>query len=148
MASIERINRELNARSEQQQHELSQYANQLQQVQKSNRDFAERLEVAKNERLRDEQAWMDKEEDLRNEINIIRNQLHETTNDFGMMKLDLLEKDTAHKKLQNEIDGLNEELSFYKECQHKDKQEKDMLNEQLSDHNKSHEQKIKDIQML
>merc|ERR1712130_656596 len=51
-------------------------------------------------------------------------------------------------KLQNEIDGLNEELSFYKECQQKDKQEKNMLNEQLSDHNKSHEQKIKDIQML
>merc|ERR1712176_497202 len=148
MASIERINRELNERSEQQQHELSQYANQLQQVQKSNRDFAERLEVSKNERLRDEQSWMDKEEDLRNEINIIRNQLHETTNDLGVMKLDLLEKDTTQKKLQNEIDGLNEELSFYKECQQKDKQEKNLLNEQLSDHSKSHEQKIKDIQML
>merc|ERR1711933_485552 len=59
-----------------------------------------------------------------------------------------LEKDTLHKKLQNEIDGLKEELLFYKECQEKDKRDKNALNEQLSEHNKCHDQKLKDIQMI
>merc|ERR1712228_777852 len=148
LTEIETMNQELNERSELQQHEVDQYVAQLAQVQKSNREFAERLEVLKNEKLQGERVWFDKEEDLRNEVHIIRNQLHDTTNALGMMKLDMLEKDTLHKKLQNEIDGLNEELLFYKECQQKDKKDKSMLNEQLSDHNKCHNQKMNDIKMI
>merc|ERR1712228_303722 len=148
LANIESVNHELNERSELQQHEIDQYVTQLQQVQKSNREFAERLQIVKNERFQDERAWFDKEEDLRNEVNIIRNQLHETTNDFGMAKLDMLEKDTSLKKLQNEIDGLNEELLFFKDIQQKDKKDKNLLNEQLSEHSKCHNQKMNDIKMI
>ena len=148
LTNVETANNALNNKTESQYQEMKQYMEQLEILKKSNVEYQEKYETIKSERLQDERIWLEKEEDFRNEINIIRQQLHDATNDLGMMKLDTLEKETFIKKLQNEINGLNEQIMFYKECELKEKSQREILSQQITKHNKTHENKMNDIKMI
>jgi len=112
------------------------------------RRMREELDHGKSERAREERRWLDKEEDLRSEVNILRSQLHQNTNELGVMKLELLEKTSECKKLQSEAAALREESRFFSEREQREKREREALSAEVSQHDQQHARKLEDIQMI
>lgn len=148
LSEVEATNHELSAKSEGHRGEMSKLEEQLRRSESTNTDLMEKIHSMQSDKLHEGRQWFDKEEDLRNEINVIRQQLHEATNDLGVFQFELLEKETLIKKLQNEASGLREQMLFHKEREQKEKEERALLVEQLSSHDAIHENKVNDIKMI
>ena len=149
---VEAANNTLNEQSEklrdENQREMSKHVEEVRRLESKNTELMDKIHSMKSDKLHEGRQWFDKEEDMRNETNVLRQQLHSATNDMGVMKFEMLEKDTLVRKLENKITGLKEQVLYHKEREQKEKQERGVLMEEISKHDVIHENKINDIKMI